>query len=384
MMKRNNTGRIGNRVFMVILSIVIAVAFSFLMNPAHEAEAKAVPAKVKGVKVVKASRSNIKLAWKKAKRAKKYVVYRAIGKKGKFKKRSVVKKNAFNDKKIKRGKTYRYYVKGYNGKYGKKSKTVVVKTPCKAKKPGKVTAVKSWYVGGNGVDYYDKYVNTNVKATLYSDGLLKVTGSGDVAKFYTAGPPWISGIGSAPKSYKDMIKRVSFDAGVRPTDISGWFQFCNNLTDVDAIPDSVKTLGSTFFACNSLKEPPKIPHGVESMSHAFYQCKSLEAAPALPASVMWFTSAFEGCENMTKAADIPKGAPDIKNAWNMYRNCKKLKGTINIGSKIGTVLNFFEGAATDMGAGLVITYDKTNPEIKATAMGIFNTISSNSKINLAE
>ena len=87
---------------------------------------------------------------------------------------------------------------------------------------------------------------------------------------------------------------------------------------------------------------------------------------------------------MTKAADIPKGAPDIKNAWNMYRNCKKLKGTINIGSKIGTVLNFFEGAVTDTGASLVITYDKTNPDITATAMGIFNTASSNSKISLAE
>lgn len=75
------------------------------------------PTKVKAVNVTK----GIKISWKKVKGAKKYQVFR--GKK----KIKTVKKKTFTDKKVKAGKTYKYYVKAVKGKKNsKKSKAAKV------------------------------------------------------------------------------------------------------------------------------------------------------------------------------------------------------------------------------------------------------------------
>ena len=61
------------RTKLLVILTALAVAMAFSVMPVSAA-AKA-PAKVKGVKVTKATNTYIELSWKKAARAKKYQVY---------------------------------------------------------------------------------------------------------------------------------------------------------------------------------------------------------------------------------------------------------------------------------------------------------------------
>ena len=92
----------------------------------------AVPAKTV-LKSAKAGKKKATLKWKKAAGAKKYQVYRANKKNGKFKKVVTVKKTSFVNKKLKKGKTYFYKVraiakadgKTYKGAFSKVKKVKV-------------------------------------------------------------------------------------------------------------------------------------------------------------------------------------------------------------------------------------------------------------------
>jgi len=57
------------------------------------------------------TKKQVKLSWKKVDGAKKYVVYRAASKDGKYKKIATTTKLSFTNKKLKSGKTYFYKVK---------------------------------------------------------------------------------------------------------------------------------------------------------------------------------------------------------------------------------------------------------------------------------
>lgn len=84
-------------------------------------------------KSAKAGKKKATLKWKKAAGAKKYQVYRANKKNGKFKKVVTVKKTSFVNKKLKKGKTYFYKVraiakadgKTYKGAFSKVKKVKV-------------------------------------------------------------------------------------------------------------------------------------------------------------------------------------------------------------------------------------------------------------------
>lgn len=86
------------------------------------------------MKKAKASGKSVKLKWKKVKDAKKYQIFRANSKNGKYKKIKTVskKKTTFVDKKVKRNKKYFYKVRSYKVVNGKKvfssfSKVIAVK-----------------------------------------------------------------------------------------------------------------------------------------------------------------------------------------------------------------------------------------------------------------
>ena len=70
---------------------------------------------VKGLKVKRAAKRSAKLQWKKVQGATGYKIYRAIGKKGKFKLVKTLKGNKvkFINKKLKKGKKYVFKVKAY-------------------------------------------------------------------------------------------------------------------------------------------------------------------------------------------------------------------------------------------------------------------------------
>jgi hypothetical protein len=75
------------------------------------------------------SNYSIKLTWKKAKNAKKYQIYRADSRKGKYKKIAVVSRTAYISSNLKKGKKYYYKVRAVNGnKKGSYSSVVYAKT----------------------------------------------------------------------------------------------------------------------------------------------------------------------------------------------------------------------------------------------------------------
>ena len=112
---------------LMAMIFTMVTVFSAVSMPAYAA-AKT-PAKVAGVKATATSASSIKITWKKAKNAKKYQVYRATSKKGKYKKVKTTTKESFINKHLKSGKKYYYKVRAINGKKkGKFSKKVYAVT----------------------------------------------------------------------------------------------------------------------------------------------------------------------------------------------------------------------------------------------------------------
>jgi len=85
-----------------------------------------------GIKARKVNSSSIKISWKKAAGATGYEIYRATGKKGKYKivKTVSAKKLSYTNKKLKKGKTYYYKIKAVQkaGKKTYKSKYSAVKS----------------------------------------------------------------------------------------------------------------------------------------------------------------------------------------------------------------------------------------------------------------
>lgn len=121
-------------------AMMIAVIFTFVTVigactvPTYAASKK--PAKVKSFNAYAASSSSIELTWKKAKNAKKYQIYRATKKKGKYKKIATVKTTSFTNTDLQAGKNYYYKVRALNGK--KKGSYSAIK---KAKTPEQTIAV---------------------------------------------------------------------------------------------------------------------------------------------------------------------------------------------------------------------------------------------------
>ena len=111
-----------SKVLVFMLAFAVVFTYSVMpMNQAYAASAKK-PAQVKNLKAKAMSSSSIKLTWNKAKNAKKYQVYMATAKKGKYRRVATLKssKRTFTKGKLKASKKYYFKVRAVNGKrYGK-------------------------------------------------------------------------------------------------------------------------------------------------------------------------------------------------------------------------------------------------------------------------
>ncbi|MBQ6440537.1 MAG: fibronectin type III domain-containing protein [Mogibacterium sp.] len=100
-------------------ALILVVIFTFVTiisissEPAYAAVRK--PSKVTGVKATALSNYSIKITWKKTRNAKKYQVYRAASKKGKYRKIATVTKTSVTSSNLKKGKRYYYKVRAVNG-----------------------------------------------------------------------------------------------------------------------------------------------------------------------------------------------------------------------------------------------------------------------------
>ena len=192
------------------------------------------------------------------------------------------------------------------------------------------TEVGNWNIGAaNGTTDYDGSNGTSdVIATLYSDGELAVTGTGNTVVFHVVkDAPWCEG------TYKAQVKSSTIVSTVKPTNMLYWYNGCSNLTTVPTIPSSVEKIGYTFLNCMSLTNAPDltgctnltdmdstfigctsltdmsgyvIPASVTNMNGTFYNCLQLTNAPVIPSGVDNMDGTFGGCTHLMKAPDITK------------------------------------------------------------------------------
>lgn len=170
-----------------------------------------------------------------------------------------------------------------------------------------VLAVSASAAGVVASGTYDGY---NTTWTLYTDGELRISGTGQMGN---NNAPWCD--------YKDQIKSVVVEEGVTTIGARA-FDDCSQLTSI-SIPDSVRWIESgAFYECTGLTSID-IPDSVEGIrSLAFRGCTGLTSID-IPDSVESIESgAFDSCEGLTSVS-IPKGVTSI--AWGLFDGCKNLK-----------------------------------------------------------
>ena len=151
----------------------------------------------------------------------------------------------------------------------------------------------------------------NVIYTLDSNGLLKISGSGNMNDYY---------IGNSPFYLNKDIKEIVIGDGVTSIgDCAFWG--CSSLTSIE-ISDGVTSIGmSVFDSCSSLTSI-EIPVGVTRLKDfVFYGCSSLTSI-AIPAGVTSIgSSAFESCSSLTSIA-ILAGVTSIGES--AFKDCSNL------------------------------------------------------------
>ena len=160
--------------------------------------------------------------------------------------------------------------------------------------------------------------------TLDSDGVLTISGSGDMHDYGSSGAPWygsrsrvksaviaegVTSIGDS--AFFDCTSLTSVTIPDSVTSIGRYaFQNCTSLTSV-TIPNSVTSIGmSAFDGCESLTSVT-IPDSVTSIGNAaFYNCTSLTSV-TIPDSVTSIdVNAFAGCTSLTSVT-IPDSVTSI-------------------------------------------------------------------------
>ena len=142
----------------------------------------------------------------------------------------------------------------------------------------------------------------NLMYKLNSDGVLTISGQGEMADWFTNTVPW--------KDYKNSgeITRVIIHEGVTSVSTKA-FVSCESL-EYAFIPSSMKDIDG-FTACSSLKSI-NLPEGLETIGiQAFCDCDILKTV-IIPSSVTTVgRDAFEECENL-KSIILPEKLTSIE------------------------------------------------------------------------
>ena len=176
----------------------------------------------------------------------------------------------------------------------------------------------------------------NLTYLLTTDGVLTISGSGEMADYSTSGPaPWFSertritsvvltdGVTSIGyNAFFDCSSLTSVTIPNSVTSIKSWaFADCSSLTDL-TIPDGVSSIeNGTFSGCSGLTSVT-IPDGVTSIeTFAFYKCSSLTDL-TIPDGVTFIgTNAFYGCSSLT-SVNIPSKVTSIESCT--FQGCSSL------------------------------------------------------------
>ena len=153
---------------------------------------------------------------------------------------------------------------------------------------------------------------SNLTWTLDSEGVLTISGSGDMHGYGSSDAPWYGS--------RSRVKSAVIAEGVTSIGESA-FENCRSLTSV-TIPNSVTSIGwSAFFYCKSLTSVT-IPDSVTSVgAYAFLGCTSLTSV-TIPNSVTSIGGcAFDECWSLTSVT-IPDSVTSI--GQHAFNGCRSL------------------------------------------------------------
>ena len=162
---------------------------------------------------------------------------------------------------------------------------------------------------------------SNLTWTLDSEGVLTISGSGDMHGYGSSDAPWYGS--------RSRVKSAVIAEGVTSIGESA-FENCRSLTSV-TIPNSVTSIGwSAFFYCKSLTSVT-IPDSVTSVgAYAFLGCTSLTSV-TIPNSVTSIGGcAFDECWSLTSVT-IPDSVTSIGDS--AFASCTSLTDVYYAGSE---------------------------------------------------
>ena len=160
------------------------------------------------------------------------------------------------------------------------------------------------------------------------DGVLTVTGTGDMADYQQGRAPWYSRRGE--------ITSAVFSGGVTHIGDNCCQGFAA-LTKV-TLPSTLKSIGESAFYDSGLKAV-EIPAGASVGGSAFSYCSSLESV-ILGEKVSLGGRAFAGCGKLASAA-LPKEGSLGEDA---FKNCTSLKA-VTVAAKLTVGASAFEGCS---------------------------------------
>ena len=186
----------------------------------------------------------------------------------------------------------------------------------------------------------------NLTWTLYEDGLLKISGTGEMDDWaffaywdQEPTPPWFT--------YYSQISALQLDYGITTI---GWgaFKGCKGISGNLEIPNSVISIGvHAFNGCSGLTGTLTIPDSVTNVENgAFAGCKGFTGDLIIPDSMTtignkgyeestWYVGPFTGCSGLSGSLTIPDSITSIGN--DAFSGCTGFTGSLTIGNSVTSI-----------------------------------------------